>query len=767
MPFPYSFTFYSYKGGVGRSLALLNTAYVLASWGRHVLIVDMDLEAPGVGGLMTRLGELSAQPSRDLVDLLSLALEPGAEPLPPVVEFIRSVLPDKLDPLKPKFGEVGRLDVLAPDTDRDYTARLAALALQNLEQEAIVNLGQLLHRYFKEQRFDLRPLGLEDFEDAVKTPYDYILIDSRTGFTEIGGLCVGPLADRLVVVTGLNDQNITGTLHFLREVGIDSAPRGGQQPWDDADAVDRADENVSLGPKPTIVVASPVPAGEIEFKRERLDVLEKKIGIRPLRVSYHPRLALMETIFVRDFDDELPAIEYRKLADRLAAQVDDNADGLLRNIIESSRQGILKPEAAIRLPSQRPETAIIVSNMLFRSDVDAYYQRRMAAMLVDQDMNRPEMLSNWANALARQAGVRDGHSGNYFRRAFDLYSEATQIKPDFAEGFHNWGSALYDFASTIRGPQVGPILQQSVEKFAKAVDLSSGSAPAFFGWGNALSSLAERGRGVEAERLFEQSLGKYEMAIQNDRAFANAYTNWGIALARFAAIRREASGHLFEQAFEKFREALRLKPNAPVLLNWAMALAKFAQTLPEENVAQQFGEALEKCAEAVRLEPNSTAAYLHWGEILCDFADTKRGPEAEALFGQSLHKYEQAARLEPDSVSALAGWGRALMLAGAAVGGERAERYFAEARQKLNRAGVAGLFNLACLDAIQGDAPSAVARLREALAEGIDFASDEIDEHKELFDPIRDHPDFVEFLTQLPNYGNRGSIPNPGPSGTA
>ena len=40
-------TFYSYKGGVGRSLALANLAYILAWEGRKVLIIDMDMEAPG------------------------------------------------------------------------------------------------------------------------------------------------------------------------------------------------------------------------------------------------------------------------------------------------------------------------------------------------------------------------------------------------------------------------------------------------------------------------------------------------------------------------------------------------------------------------------------------------------------------------------------------------------------------------------------------------------------------------------------------------
>jgi AAA domain len=40
--------FYSYKGGVGRSLCLLNTASLLAESGQRVLCVDFDFEAPGL-----------------------------------------------------------------------------------------------------------------------------------------------------------------------------------------------------------------------------------------------------------------------------------------------------------------------------------------------------------------------------------------------------------------------------------------------------------------------------------------------------------------------------------------------------------------------------------------------------------------------------------------------------------------------------------------------------------------------------------------------
>ena len=44
----YTITFYSFKGGVGRTLALVNIAAELARIGRKVLVVDFDLEAPGL-----------------------------------------------------------------------------------------------------------------------------------------------------------------------------------------------------------------------------------------------------------------------------------------------------------------------------------------------------------------------------------------------------------------------------------------------------------------------------------------------------------------------------------------------------------------------------------------------------------------------------------------------------------------------------------------------------------------------------------------------
>ncbi len=58
-------SFYSFKGGVGRTTTLGIVARQLARSGRHVVVIDLDLEAPGLGRFF------DVQTERGILDLLS------------------------------------------------------------------------------------------------------------------------------------------------------------------------------------------------------------------------------------------------------------------------------------------------------------------------------------------------------------------------------------------------------------------------------------------------------------------------------------------------------------------------------------------------------------------------------------------------------------------------------------------------------------------------------------------------------------------------
>ena len=64
------YTFYSYKGGVGRSMAMANVGELFSQAGLNVLLVDWDLEAPGLERFFALENEkTAAQPG--VIDMLS------------------------------------------------------------------------------------------------------------------------------------------------------------------------------------------------------------------------------------------------------------------------------------------------------------------------------------------------------------------------------------------------------------------------------------------------------------------------------------------------------------------------------------------------------------------------------------------------------------------------------------------------------------------------------------------------------------------------
>ncbi|MET8760113.1 tetratricopeptide repeat protein [Lentzea sp. NPDC004782] len=168
-------TFYSYKGGVGRSFCLANVAVQLARWGNRVLCVDFDLDAPGLHEYFRP--HLSSPPDGGLVEVIT-----GQADWVDVVEPLS--VPDAED-----------LSLLAAGAmDASYPDRAQALSWPELFADH--DLGWRFERI------------REEWKDT----FDYVLIDSRTGITDIGGICTAQLPDVLVLCVAPNRQNLAGTL---------------------------------------------------------------------------------------------------------------------------------------------------------------------------------------------------------------------------------------------------------------------------------------------------------------------------------------------------------------------------------------------------------------------------------------------------------------------------------------------------------------------------------------------------------------------------
>lgn len=201
-PLPQVITFYSYKGGTGRTMALANVACLLAQRQEgDVLMVDWDLEAPGLHryfrGRFSRYEPFALDVRPGLIDLCwDLQADLPADGL---AEDDTAAFLEK-HPLDPYVvaTDVPSLHLLkAGRFDADYRARV-----NTFDWEAFYGAAPWLFR---------------DLADQWTARYRYVLIDSRTGQTDTSGVCTMLMPEKLVVVFTPNRQSLTGVLDLLRE----------------------------------------------------------------------------------------------------------------------------------------------------------------------------------------------------------------------------------------------------------------------------------------------------------------------------------------------------------------------------------------------------------------------------------------------------------------------------------------------------------------------------------------------------------------------
>jgi Mrp family chromosome partitioning ATPase len=163
---PPRIVFASLKGGVGRSTALAVTASDLSRQGKNVLVVDLDLEAPGIGDMLLSEDRL---PRYGTVDFL---VENGLSGIRDsyLSEFVGT------SPLTSSTG--GRVDVLpafgreALEHPINTLAKISRAVLEDIDPEGS-SIPITLQISAMVQRFTARE------------SYDVVLIDTRAGLAEI------------------------------------------------------------------------------------------------------------------------------------------------------------------------------------------------------------------------------------------------------------------------------------------------------------------------------------------------------------------------------------------------------------------------------------------------------------------------------------------------------------------------------------------------------------------------------------------------------
>ncbi len=185
----YITTFYSFKGGVGRTMALVNTAVTLALRGQRVLVVDFDIEAPGLDTFDV------LHPQDDVLGIINF-----------VADYVKSgESPDVADYISdcPDIGgEGGRLWIMPSGRNGNYAETLGQIDWLDLYN---YRNGYVLFEDLRKQW------------SKVLQP-DYVLIDSRTGHTDSGGICTRQMPDAVVILFFPNEQNLRGLMRVVQDI---------------------------------------------------------------------------------------------------------------------------------------------------------------------------------------------------------------------------------------------------------------------------------------------------------------------------------------------------------------------------------------------------------------------------------------------------------------------------------------------------------------------------------------------------------------------
>jgi CobQ/CobB/MinD/ParA nucleotide binding domain len=302
--------FYSFKGGVGRTTALAAFAIQRAREGERVLVIDLDLDAPGAGTL------LSSDPHRDggetpcahgVVDYLLEA------PLNEVSlrDYLQRCAREKV--VGDAEGEI--LVMPAGNVDEDYLGKLSRLDLE------IRGAHHPLEDLLVQAREEIEP--------------SWILIDARAGLSGAAGLLLDGIAHLHALFGTSSAQSQLGLELVLRNLGeerilrdlpqancivvqamvvdvveVERAARSQFQTWLESTMRDHY-----------LVSAAQESEGEQWSVRE---IDEPEAPSQSIAIPYSIRLAFFAS--VDDVVDKLVEGVYVKLGERILARFRADAD---------------------------------------------------------------------------------------------------------------------------------------------------------------------------------------------------------------------------------------------------------------------------------------------------------------------------------------------------------------------------------------------------------------------------------------------------------
>lgn len=304
---PKIISFYSFKGGVGRTAALSHAAYILSSRGKKVVIVDMDIEAPGMSTIFDP--QYYQEPKCGLIDYFIDRFSKGEEITRNI--YITDVFSEVL------LNDIsGRLFVVpAGIMDIDYLSKVDILKTHLVHTLSIDYWSD----FVSELNTQLKP--------------DIILVDTRTGLNSWGALALLKISDSVVFFAYPNNENINGLrviINAMKSVGYNNYNIVFSRIHDDKTGKRKVDELWEQ-------IKTEIYGDTIGINNDDStgDILDESSSIEPIKLYYSPELAVADYY-------PIPNVHhiYSSIANVIDEEIEDN--DLISTLSGTDRWQIIK-----------------------------------------------------------------------------------------------------------------------------------------------------------------------------------------------------------------------------------------------------------------------------------------------------------------------------------------------------------------------------------------------------------------------------------------
>jgi len=197
-----------------------------------------------------------------------------------------------------------------------------------------------------------------------------------------------------------------------------------------------------------------------------------------------------------------------------------------------------------------PEQELLEKQIEEAKQTSLILKKRLKETLSDSERKDALLERESLKYFSRGVKFQDEHE---HEKACNEYEFSSELNPNYANTFYNWGVALYNIAK--QNDRLN-YYSEAGEKFKIATEINPKISVAFYNWGTTLNNL---GRLTNNPEYYLQACEKYAIVTTIDQKNSFHLINWTNTILKLYHLTQEKN--LLEEALEKAAKAYKLDSN--------------------------------------------------------------------------------------------------------------------------------------------------------------------------------------------------------------